>query len=36
VRRLIDDAEAHCPVCQAIAGRVRLRVSSDIRRTPGA
>jgi organic hydroperoxide reductase OsmC/OhrA len=36
VHRLIADAEAHCPVCQAIAGRVRLRVSSDVRRTPDA
>jgi osmotically inducible protein OsmC len=30
VRELIDDAEAECPVCQAIAGRVTLRVTADI------
>ena len=30
VRALIADAEAHCPVCQAIAGRVALRVTADI------
>jgi osmotically inducible protein OsmC len=30
VRALIADAEAHCPVCQAIAGRVALRVSADV------
>jgi osmotically inducible protein OsmC len=30
VRALIADAEAHCPVCQAIAGRVDLRVSADV------
>jgi lipoyl-dependent peroxiredoxin len=30
LRRLIADAEAHCPVCQAIHGRVPLRVSADI------
>jgi len=31
VRELIADAEAHCPVCQAIAGRVALRVTADAR-----
>jgi osmotically inducible protein OsmC len=30
VRSLIDEAQAHCPVCQAIAGRVDLRVSADV------
>ena len=30
VRALISDAEAHCPVCQAIAGRVELRVTADV------
>ncbi|MDX6549173.1 MAG: lipoyl-dependent peroxiredoxin [Gaiellales bacterium] len=30
VRALIADAEAHCPVCQAIAGRVALHVSADV------
>jgi organic hydroperoxide reductase OsmC/OhrA len=30
VRALLADAEAHCPVCQAVAGRVDLRVSSDV------
>jgi organic hydroperoxide reductase OsmC/OhrA len=30
VRALIADAEAHCPVCQAIAGRVALRVTADV------
>jgi len=30
VRKLIADAEAHCPVCQAIAGRVALRVTADV------
>lgn|SRR5690242_19376667 len=30
VRALLADAEAHCPVCQAVAGRVELRVSSDV------
>jgi organic hydroperoxide reductase OsmC/OhrA len=33
VRGLIADAEAHCPVCQAIAGRVALRVRGDVHRT---
>jgi len=30
VRALIADAEAHCPVCQAISGRVALRVTADV------
>jgi osmotically inducible protein OsmC len=30
VRELIADAEQHCPVCQAIAGRVALRVSAQV------
>jgi osmotically inducible protein OsmC len=30
VRELIADAEAHCPVCQAIAGRVALRLTADV------
>jgi lipoyl-dependent peroxiredoxin len=30
VRALIADAEAGCPVCQAIAGRVALHVSADV------
>ena len=30
VRELIADAEAHCPVCQAISGRVALRVTADV------
>ena len=30
VRALIADAEAHCPVCQAIAGRVALKVTADV------
>jgi lipoyl-dependent peroxiredoxin len=30
VRALIADAEANCPVCQAIAGRVALHVSADV------
>jgi lipoyl-dependent peroxiredoxin len=30
VRELIADAERHCPVCQAIAGRVALRVSAEV------
>jgi lipoyl-dependent peroxiredoxin len=32
LRTLIADAEAHCPVCQAIAGRVALRVTGDVHR----
>jgi organic hydroperoxide reductase OsmC/OhrA len=30
VRKLIADAEAHCPVCQAISGRMGLRVTADV------
>src|SRR4051812_22344171 len=30
VRSLIDEAQAHCPVCQAIADRVSLTVSADV------
>jgi organic hydroperoxide reductase OsmC/OhrA len=30
VRALIDEAQAHCPVCQAIADRVSLTVSADV------
>jgi osmotically inducible protein OsmC len=30
VRALIAEAEATCPVCQAIAGRVALHVSADV------
>jgi len=30
VRTLVADAERHCPVCQAIAGRVALHVSADV------
>jgi organic hydroperoxide reductase OsmC/OhrA len=30
VRALIADAEVHCPVCQAIADRVQLRVTADV------
>jgi osmotically inducible protein OsmC len=33
LRKLIADAEAHCPVCQAIQGRVALRVTADISRS---
>jgi organic hydroperoxide reductase OsmC/OhrA len=32
VRKLIADAEAHCPVCQAIQGRVALHVTADVNR----
>ncbi len=32
VRKLIADAEAHCPVCQAIQGRVDLHVTADVSR----
>ena len=32
VRALIHDAETGCPVCQAIAGSVTLRVKADISR----
>src|SRR5262245_25990745 len=34
VQKLIADAEEQCPVCQAIAGRVELRVTSDIVTVP--
>jgi osmotically inducible protein OsmC len=30
VRALIADAEAHCPVCQAISGQMPLRVTADV------
>ena len=30
VRKLIADAEAHCPVCQAIAGQVALSVTAEV------
>jgi organic hydroperoxide reductase OsmC/OhrA len=30
VHALINDAQAHCPVCQAIADRVDLTVSADV------
>ena len=30
VRRLVADAEAHCPVCQAIAASVALHVTADV------
>ena len=30
VRKLIADAEAHCPVCQAISGQMGLRVTADV------
>ena len=30
VRGLIAEAEAECPVCQAISGRVALRVTADV------
>jgi osmotically inducible protein OsmC len=30
VRTLIADAERHCPVCQAISGRVALHVTADV------
>jgi lipoyl-dependent peroxiredoxin len=33
IRRLIDEAGAHCPVCQAIAGRVALAVTADVATT---
>jgi organic hydroperoxide reductase OsmC/OhrA len=33
LRKLIADAEAHCPVCQAIQGRVALHVTADISRS---
>ncbi len=30
VRKLIADAERHCPVCQAIAGSVALTVTAEV------
>jgi lipoyl-dependent peroxiredoxin len=30
VRGLVADAERHCPVCQAISGRVALHVTADV------
>jgi len=30
IRGLIAEAEAECPVCQAISGRVALEVSADV------
>jgi len=30
VRALIDDAFAHCPVCQAVAGHMRLELEADV------
>jgi lipoyl-dependent peroxiredoxin len=30
VQALIDEAQAHCPVCQAIADSVSLSVSADV------
>ena len=30
VRALIADAEAHCPVCQAISGQMALRVTAEV------
>ena len=30
VRALVADAEAHCPVCQAISGSMALRVTADV------
>ncbi len=30
VRRLVAEAEAHCPVCQAIAGSVAVHVTADV------
>jgi lipoyl-dependent peroxiredoxin len=30
VRKLIADAQAHCPVCQAIEGRVALEVTAEV------
>jgi lipoyl-dependent peroxiredoxin len=34
VRKLIADAQAHCPVCQAIQGRVALDVTAEVASTP--
>jgi lipoyl-dependent peroxiredoxin len=30
VRSLIAEAQAHCPVCQVLADRVRLQVSAEV------
>jgi lipoyl-dependent peroxiredoxin len=30
VRALIDDAFAHCPVCQAVAGQMQLDLEADV------
>jgi lipoyl-dependent peroxiredoxin len=30
VSALLADAQAHCPVCQAVAGRLDLRVSTEV------
>jgi organic hydroperoxide reductase OsmC/OhrA len=30
VRALVADAQRHCPVCQAISGRVALHVTADV------
>jgi lipoyl-dependent peroxiredoxin len=30
VRALIAAAEAHCPICQAVAGRVELQLTADV------
>jgi organic hydroperoxide reductase OsmC/OhrA len=30
VRKLVDDAGKHCPVCQAISGSVALHVTADV------
>ena len=30
VRKLVDDAGRHCPVCQAISGTVALHVTADV------
>jgi lipoyl-dependent peroxiredoxin len=30
VRKLVDDAGRHCPVCQAISGSVAVRVTADV------
>ena len=30
VRKLVDDAGRHCPVCQAISGSVALHVTADV------
>jgi len=35
VRALLADAEAHCPVCRAIAGNVTMVVTADVTSTDG-